>query len=30
MWEAEAFIGRLVDFGELMATGDYPLPRSAA
>jgi hypothetical protein len=30
MWEAEAFIGRLVDFGGLMATGGYPLPRSAA
>ena len=30
MWEAEAFIGRLVDFGGLMATGGYPLPRSVA
>jgi len=29
MWEAEAF-GRLVNFGGLMATGGYPLPRSAA
>jgi len=26
MREAEAFIGRLVDFGGLMATGGYPLP----
>ena len=30
MWEADAFLGRLVDFGGLMATGGYPLPRSAA
>jgi hypothetical protein len=30
MWEAEAFLGRLVDFGGLMATRSYPLPRSAA
>ncbi|AKT33909.1 hypothetical protein PYWP30_00246 [Pyrobaculum sp. WP30] len=26
MWEAEAFLGRLVDFGGLMATGGYPSP----
>ena len=28
MWEAEVFIGRLVDFGGLMATGGDPSPGS--
>jgi len=30
MWEAEAFLEQLVDFGGLMATGGYPLPRAVA